>query len=217
MECPTLYSPMDCSPPGSSVQGILQTRILQWVAFPSSKGSSQLKFKLRSSTWHSISSVSLQRRGHVSTQQDSSCLESRGELLPDINLTGILDFQPSDCEQMHFCLLKLPSLWRFVMAARLILSSCLTDILVNIEFYFENPYLSEFRRWWHLVLMFVCDFFSCLEAFRDIVASPVFWRFTTLWLWRLRSSFIHCAEHLVVPFDQEIHVFWEIFHISFLW
>ena len=146
IECPTLYSPMDCSPPGSSVQGILQTRILQWVAFPSSKGSSQLKFKLRSSTWHSISSVSLQRRGHVSTQQDTSCLESRGELLPDINPTGTLHFQPSDCEQMHFCLLKLPSLWRFVMAARLILSSCLTDILVNIEFYFQNPYLSEFRR-----------------------------------------------------------------------
>ena len=26
---------MDCSPPGSSVHGILQTRILEWVAFPS--------------------------------------------------------------------------------------------------------------------------------------------------------------------------------------
>ena len=26
---------MDCSPPGSSVRGILQTRILEWVAFPS--------------------------------------------------------------------------------------------------------------------------------------------------------------------------------------
>ena len=25
---------MDCSPPGSSVQGILQARILEWVAFP---------------------------------------------------------------------------------------------------------------------------------------------------------------------------------------
>ena len=32
---------MDCSPPGSSVHGILQARILQWVAMPSSKGSSQ--------------------------------------------------------------------------------------------------------------------------------------------------------------------------------
>ena len=33
-------TPMDCSPPGSSVHGILQARILQWVAMPSSRGSS---------------------------------------------------------------------------------------------------------------------------------------------------------------------------------
>ena len=32
---------MDCSPPGSSVHGILQARILEWVAFPFSRGSSQ--------------------------------------------------------------------------------------------------------------------------------------------------------------------------------
>ena len=30
--CPTLHDPMDCSPPGSSVHGILQARILEWVA-----------------------------------------------------------------------------------------------------------------------------------------------------------------------------------------
>ena len=35
--------PMDCSPPGSSVHGILQARILQWVAIPSSRGSSRSK------------------------------------------------------------------------------------------------------------------------------------------------------------------------------
>ena len=29
---------MDCSPPGSSVYGILQTRILEWIAIPFSKG-----------------------------------------------------------------------------------------------------------------------------------------------------------------------------------
>ena len=38
--CPTLDDPMDCSPPGSSVHGILQARILEWVAMPSSRGSS---------------------------------------------------------------------------------------------------------------------------------------------------------------------------------
>ena len=30
--CPTLCDPMDCSPAGSSVHGILQARILEWVA-----------------------------------------------------------------------------------------------------------------------------------------------------------------------------------------
>ena len=33
--CPILCDPMDCSPPGSSVHGILQARILEWVAIPS--------------------------------------------------------------------------------------------------------------------------------------------------------------------------------------
>ena len=39
--CPTLCNPTDCSPPGSSVHGILQARILEWVAIPFSRGSSQ--------------------------------------------------------------------------------------------------------------------------------------------------------------------------------
>ena len=38
--CPTLCDPMDCSPPGSSVHGILQARILEWVAISFSRGSS---------------------------------------------------------------------------------------------------------------------------------------------------------------------------------
>ena len=37
--CPTLCDPMDCGPPGSSVHGILQARIVNWVAMPSSRGS----------------------------------------------------------------------------------------------------------------------------------------------------------------------------------
>ena len=39
--CSTLCDPMDCSTPGSSVHGILQARILEWVAIPFSRGSSQ--------------------------------------------------------------------------------------------------------------------------------------------------------------------------------
>ena len=39
--CPTLCNPMDCSPPGSSLHGIPQARILEWVAISYSRGSSQ--------------------------------------------------------------------------------------------------------------------------------------------------------------------------------
>ena len=38
--CPTLCNPMDCNPPGSSVHGILQARILEWIAMSFSRGSS---------------------------------------------------------------------------------------------------------------------------------------------------------------------------------
>ena len=38
--CLTLCDPMDCSPPGSSVHGILQARILEWIATLFSMGSS---------------------------------------------------------------------------------------------------------------------------------------------------------------------------------
>ena len=34
--CPTLCNPMDCSPPGSTVRGILQAKILSGLPFPSS-------------------------------------------------------------------------------------------------------------------------------------------------------------------------------------
>ena len=47
--CPTLWDSMDCNPPGSSVRGIVQARILEWVAIPFSRGSSWPGIKSRSS------------------------------------------------------------------------------------------------------------------------------------------------------------------------
>ena len=41
--CPTLCDHIDCSMPAFPVQGILQAKILEWVAIPSSRGSSQVK------------------------------------------------------------------------------------------------------------------------------------------------------------------------------
>ena len=45
--CPTLFNPMDCSLPGSSLHGILQARVLEWVAISFSRGTSQP----RDQTW----------------------------------------------------------------------------------------------------------------------------------------------------------------------
>ena len=39
--CPTLCDPVDCSPPGSSLHGILQARVLEWVPISLSRGSSR--------------------------------------------------------------------------------------------------------------------------------------------------------------------------------
>ena len=41
--CPTLCNPIDCSPPGSTVHGIFQARILEWIAISYSRGSSRPK------------------------------------------------------------------------------------------------------------------------------------------------------------------------------
>ena len=41
VEYATLCDPVDYSPPGSSIHGILQARILEWVAISFSRGSSQ--------------------------------------------------------------------------------------------------------------------------------------------------------------------------------
>ena len=45
--CQTLCNPMGCSPPGSPVHGVLQARILEWIAIPFSRGSPQP----RDQTW----------------------------------------------------------------------------------------------------------------------------------------------------------------------
>ena len=67
--CPTLCKPMDCSQPGSSVHGIFQARIREWVAVSSSRGSS----RPRDQTW--VSKVSCTIRwalSHCVTQWSSN-------------------------------------------------------------------------------------------------------------------------------------------------
>ena len=60
--CPTLCGAMDCSLPGFSVHMMLQTRTLEWVAIPSSRGSSQPR------DWTHISFVSCAASGFFTTE-----------------------------------------------------------------------------------------------------------------------------------------------------
>ena len=79
--CLTLCDPMDCSPPGSSVHGIFQVRLLEWVALLSSKGSS----------WP-------RDRVHLSCVEDSSSLGNLGS--PDTSVSvskHTLSFRSAGC------------------------------------------------------------------------------------------------------------------------
>ena len=72
--CPSLCNPMNCNMPGYSVRGIFQTRILEWVAIPSSRGSSWP----RDWTWVScISCIGRQTNYHFATwePQLSVCIQ----------------------------------------------------------------------------------------------------------------------------------------------
>ena len=49
--CPTLSDPMDCSPPGSSINGIFQARVLEWGAIAFSMTNLDSIFKIRDIIW----------------------------------------------------------------------------------------------------------------------------------------------------------------------
>ena len=57
--CPTLCNPMDCSLPGSSIHGIFQAKILEWVVISFSRGSFQPRDWSRKWKWKLLSPVQL--------------------------------------------------------------------------------------------------------------------------------------------------------------
>ena len=63
--CPTLSNPMDFSLPGSSVHGIFQARVLQWVAIAFSRGSSWPRDRTQVS--RQTDALRLSRQGSITT------------------------------------------------------------------------------------------------------------------------------------------------------
>ena len=68
--------PMDCSPPGSSVHGILQARILEWVAVPFSIGSSQPK---ESNPYLQCCRQFISPLSHLLPRRNCECVSMRGD------------------------------------------------------------------------------------------------------------------------------------------
>ena len=68
--CPTLWDPMDCGLPGFSVRGILQARTREWVAVPSSKGSSQPRAQMHISYVSCVGGQFLKVVGFISSPGD---------------------------------------------------------------------------------------------------------------------------------------------------
>ena len=84
LSCPTLCNPMDCSPPGSSVHGILQARILEWVAVPPPRNCPNPGIQPTSPASQAVS-LPLSHRGSCAKDQFSSVAQSRPTLCDPMN------------------------------------------------------------------------------------------------------------------------------------
>ena len=80
--CPTLCNPTDCNPPDSSVHGILQARILEWIAIPFSGVSSQPRDWTRVSCIAGRFFTSWAIRGALSSTQFRSKSQNTDKCLP---------------------------------------------------------------------------------------------------------------------------------------
>ena len=87
--CLILCNPMDCSPSGSSVHGILQARILKWVAIPFSRGSSQPR------DWTQVSCIA----GRFSTVWTS---------FSSVQFSPVAQSCPTLCDPMNRSMPRLP-------------------------------------------------------------------------------------------------------------
>ena len=94
-----------CSPPGSSVHGILQASTLQWVAVPSSRGSSQPRDLTHVSSVSCVGHVGSLRQHHQGSPPNcsvtKSCCDPMDRSMPSVSvLHYLLEFAqtPGDSE-----------------------------------------------------------------------------------------------------------------------
>ena len=146
--CLTLWDSMDCSPPVSSVQVILQARILEWLVMPSSRGSSQprdwtqvscIVGKLFVSLW-TIAREAPQSMDIFRQEYRSGLPYPPLEDLPDIGINPHLMCLP-DCRWILYPL----SYWKFPIISLYMLSIWKSQSQLS-DFHFHRDYQMESVR-----------------------------------------------------------------------
>ena len=114
--CLTLCNTMDCSPPGSSVHGILQAKTLEWVAMPSPRRSSHPGIKPRSLALQAGSLPSEPAGKPKNTGVDSLSLLQGNFPTPESN-QGLLHCRQI-LDQLNYSLLFLSSRSEYMLQSR---------------------------------------------------------------------------------------------------
>ena len=136
--CPTLCDPMDCNLPGSSVHGIFQARILEWVAISFSRGSSPPR------DWTQISCIAGGFFANWATREapffhDFSNLNLFVLLsLAKVFLSLLMIFSKSQCSTL-LIFLHFPSSYLFLLWSLLFPSIC--------YFWISLIFVCNFLRW----------------------------------------------------------------------
>ena len=132
--CPTLCDPMDCSPPGSSVHGIFQARILEWVAISFSRESSWPR------DWTWISCVACRLFTIWVTMEVCT-----------FYLFYIWKFVPLNLSHLFFFSLHCPLLWQPPVCSLYQWVCCYLVMFVHPFCFLDSTY-----KWNHTVFFFLC-------------------------------------------------------------
>ena len=137
--CPTLCDPVDCSLPGSSVHGIFQARVLEWIAISFSRGSSQPRDRTQ------VSCIAGRRFTIWATREEDIPSDSSPEASP---LGSHLDsptwaplLAPSElclplCSTFSIVCLRIPGLWQKFSSTQYVYHHATGSISPSGEFLF---------------------------------------------------------------------------------
>ena len=105
--CLTLFDPMDCSPLGSSVHGIPQVRVLEWVAIPSSRGSSCPRDHTKIS-WLQAESLLSELPGKPKTETNQDQTEEANVYAQLLPFSPVAQSCPTLCDPVNCSMPGLP-------------------------------------------------------------------------------------------------------------